>query len=363
MRDQRAAFGPIAIDGDSCLRATRQAECRACEDGCPLAALVWHDRTMTVVEGCVGCGRCAAVCPNDALAVEGFVLGPLPPATPLRIACRRDRDASAGAVQVPCLGGLTATGWLELCDAAERPIEVVDRGWCEACGAGGTAAPWQAQLDAAERLLAAVGWPEPLRPRIRRQPLPLARARPLRAAVPDLSRRALFAGAGAGNAVELAPRRQVRPLRRQRQDGVLARLALRTRATTVPPLPELRVGPACADHGVCAAVCPTGALSHFVADRHSGLGFEPERCLDCGRCAAVCPSAAITVTRAAEPVRGRRTVASHARRACDDCGDDFAASGEDALCPSCRTAAILARAGWLLQTRDQSRNHNEREES
>jgi len=99
-----------------------------------------------------------------------------------------------------------------------------------------------------------------------------------------------------------------------------------------PPLRLKLVGPrsgcievvSCVFCGVCAGVCPTGAL------REEGLAirFSPDKCTGCGLCAAYCKHGEIRV--------GAGCVSFEIRpeKRCVQCGRPFIGEGD--VCPFCR---------------------------
>jgi ferredoxin len=117
-------------------------------------------------------------------------------------------------------------------------------------------------------------------------------------------------------------------------------------------IPRLEASDACAHHGVCVAVCPTGAVRPYSGAAQAGLEFEPGACIACGVCVAVCPEKALalkadrTETRSATAVR----ITRHAMRACVRCDDEFAAHGEDDLCPACRKDIGLFLTGFSARS-------------
>lgn len=63
---------------------------------------------------------------------------------------------------------------------------------------------------------------------------------------------------------------------------------------------------ACQACRMCAAFCPTGALTRYDVQGERGLQHRPSKCVDCRLCADTCPVGAITVEPGIEPGKLRR---------------------------------------------------------
>jgi ferredoxin len=338
------------------------AACDRCAAACPVAALKVSSDGTALVGACLHCGRCAAACPSGALHAKGFDEAQLPSGNlPVTIECWKVPREIAGpqAIRVPCLGGIPTFRLLEwLLAAGERRLIFVDRGWCARCAAGGGAFPGAARLAETEPWLEACGLPLARRPKCKHDPLPGAL---MPADIPaadsqiSMGRRAFFARLGKEIARSERPaeapagpraalRRAACPLpARERWLAALAALAARHgRPLPERALPRLEVSPACRDHGLCAGLCPTGALSRKTDEARAQLVFAAAACIACGRCADACPERAIrleTSGGALQPV----AVRTHEMRRCLECGREFPDRGE-AICPACARGRSLARS-------------------
>ncbi len=364
---------PVGHVADRCLAVwAPHVPCEACAVACPRHAISIRERRVVADDRCVGCGRCAVACPTGAIETAGFppdiALGDA--AEPIEIDCRRV-PATAGAVRVACLGGLTVSDLLEACLAAGgRPIHLIDRGWCATCPVGGAEHPAQGALDRVAALLREMGQSERLPKRVFR-PLAGRRARPQRDDVDGVTvpaRRALLrtlvaaatddrAAADDPMPAPLSQRLPVDPLARRRTVAALGRLAARLDATVAPPFfPHMEIGNGCCDHRVCVAVCPTAALTVESNGAAVALSFDPVRCIACGACARHCPEQAITLApegRASEAsgdAGHRRVMRHHALRACADCGQPFAGRGDASLCDRCRKTRAFAAAAAAFRS-------------
>lgn len=326
-----------------------QVECRRCTDACPTAALSARGAGPILGDGCVGCGQCVAACPTGALHAPGFRVPA--PAAPGRIAvdCWRvpAADSPRGALRLPCLGGLSTAALLELTAVTtDGAPELLDRGFCPQCPAGGGVHPATKPLADANRILEGIGVPEERWPRLSSHRLPITRmadtsGEPL--LEERLSRRALLTGATnrpkhpAGTAASRTGQPE-----RARLFAALARLA----PEREPPawlFPTITASDACANHQVCASACPARAIRPYRSEGAAGIRFDPAGCTACGLCVALCPEQALTLAPSglADSPHTPRTLTRHAQRTCPECGADHQGSGD--LCPGCEKDRGFAR--------------------
>lgn len=359
---------PVVFRPDACLIVRRPgAECGLCRQACPkgvLAGGLWS--IALEVDGCIGCGVCAAACPTGALAVEGFAPEAAAPGGGVVLECARvaPADRAEGATVVPCLGGLTAPDLVDR--AASGPVTVMDRGFCAGCDVGCGAQPWAAALAEATGLVVLVDPDLADRIAVRDAPLAIRRALPAHDALrPDLAARARLGRRDFFRAV-VHPEPPATPLEQSRRviEGrglidpvarrrILARLTdlavARDRALPTALTPAIRLTDGCGLHGVCAAICPTGALRMAQGAGSLALTFEATDCIACNECQRACPTKALSLWPDGDGTapKGRRTLAERASRACDACGDTFALDPGDettCLCPICTKSAGLMQA-------------------
>lgn len=319
---------------------------------------------VALAEGCLHCGRCVAACPTEALALEGYGIATPPHAGsgPLRVECWKVMRSRTGAdaIRVPCLGALSAGRLLELWSVAgDAGLELMDRGWCGACSAGGGEChPAQRALDTARLWLEAIDVEHRRLPRLVSRPLP-ARRMPTEIPSPDSERpvsrrqflRAMSAPVPVGGpgapAFPASARRE--STERRRVLHALERIA-RERGTALPNeiFPRVANNGSCADHRICTAICPTGALAVRMMDEQAVLEFNAETCIACGACERACPEHALAL-EAHGGERGRRIVAMHRPRRCTACGEPYTAKEADGgLCLSCRKTRKFLRSGAAM---------------
>ncbi len=355
---------------NACLPARSPlSDCRACVDACPVDALEATPEGPRLTGDCVACGRCSAACPTGALNGPGLDTAPRPaPANqPLSVDCWRvpPEQSPDRAHRVPCLGALSSDRLLQLVRSGEgRPVDLLDRGWCEGCpaSAGCTRPPVEKALAECHDALDELGLADRA-PRLHQAPLSRRLFRqepPQSAGERRVSRRGLFrrlAGHAAGASERLRGEtgpppepvplvaNRVRPVPRLRQMEALAALA-EPQDQTLPNtlFPEASVSEACSNHGICASLCPTGALQKQTDAAGDGLDYDPLYCIRCGLCQRVCPEQAITIrARDRHPYMGRVSLTRHRRQRCQQCHTDFSAGKEQPLCPGCRKDAELAQ--------------------
>lgn len=355
---------------NACLPARSPlSDCHACSQACPVDALTATPKGPQLTGDCVACGRCTAACPTGAINGAGLDSHPGDDqaTAPLAVDCWRvpPEQSPEGALRVPCLGGLGSDRLLRLVqECGERPVELLDRGWCADCPAAADCRrpPVDQALTECREALASLGLTG-RSPSLRKAPLPAhlyRRETPTPGGETRVSRRGLFrrlAGHAAGAAEQIqgtgpaAPAAvpmvsgRVQPAPRLRRVEALAALAVAQDQSLPNTLfPQAKISDACCNHRICAALCPTGALQPVEDEDGSGLDYDPLFCIRCGLCQQVCPEKAITITeRDGHPYVGRVPATRHHRQRCQRCHTTFTAGKEHTLCPGCRKDAALAQ--------------------
>lgn len=294
-------------------------------------------------------------------------------AAPIRVECRRVPASrlADGSVQVPCLGGLKPEWLIKANDAIGDGPVLVDRGLCSGCAdfnVDGFAA--EDALDRTRDLLESMGVAPSRLPRRVEEGLPADEHEiAVRPAAPGeaLSRRGFLGRLGrrAGQQLlgvaqaerkslpaDIAPGHPAQPSRARL--GLLAACIDLARGQSLP-MPfglfrSARVESTCCDLGLCAAICPTGALRREATrdadeDRETAaLRFSALDCIDCGLCVKTCPEQALALEeRMDEGWREVETLKRFAQRDCSECGRAFTAVDTETICQPCARSRDLVR--------------------
>jgi ferredoxin len=153
----------------------------------------------------------------------------------------------------------------------------------------------------------------------------------------------------------IAGRGLVKPIKRKRLLKQISALAA-SRGMPMPSgqMPAVTIADGCELSGLCAAICPTGALRRGEKNGTTALEFDAADCLACGECQRVCPSSALSLWAAGDgTVRDApQTLIERAAAICEGCGDTFTAGNDRQFCPTCRKTMNVMRefASWKFGT-------------
>ena len=345
---------PVAVVGEVGCRGS--VTCGLCVDACPVSAIARGGRVPEVDrEACIGCGTCVSACP-----VEGAAR--LPGADLVRFESELGRLASeaggagllvrcAGSpalpedrlrgtwlpVDVPCLSIVTPAWALGALAAGVRSIAL--RG----CGA-------DCRANAPERARPTVAFVA--------ESLALAGV-----ADPGDRVRLLFPeedGLPAGpDPAELAPPGDASTAGSLREPAAseAALLALGAVAGTVvgdgAPFGRITFEThGCTVCGLCAGVCPTGAIRFDQGPVAATLEIDRSACVGCGHCAAICPEGVLSVERGVDLERlgrGAEPLKRSAVARCRRCGEPVAPTAMLERLRPLLDPAVLATTEGLCQ--------------
>ncbi len=385
-----ATASAVEVQPARCVHALdHAASCDLCVRACAFDALRLLPTVALDEKRCTACGACLHVCPVDAIRGDDGVakllnLAPrFEAAQTVELACARHpapQEGPAGSELVlrtaGCLAALGPAVYASLRALGFRRV-VVRLDACAGCPIGAARPRIEASLTSATSLLAAV---EPgaalasvdapardwaTRPVYAVANPPVSRRNLFRlfaAEAPRVAARALLPVEEETAATPQPPRERRRLLNAlQHLLGSDSPLPLgegagvrdvshpmpsdphphpRQEGVRALPFVQLYASEECTACGVCARVCPTGALGFSLADDKAfRLSFQPAACTDCGVCLDLCEPGAL----ARQPLADLSAVAAQASltlregevHTCEKCGARFAGPPDAVLCPPC----------------------------
>lgn len=317
----------MQVEAARCLRRRSPlSACRHCADVCARRAITLTRNGPAIGPACDDCGICATECRAGALGGPGGAEGEeLLAETTGAVACAW-AFAGQGALRVACVRALSPVALAE--QVARRGELQLRLGDCSKCGQIGGTAPVERHLESVRALLAAVGVGGE---RLRVEHCPAAPSASPNVRPVDPARRGflLFWQRSLGEA-EGGSRPQSSSRVRGRRTA-LARLLTRRRpvvgassavAASAAVFFRPTAPPSCDGCGVCARLCPEGALVEVRSAGEWTLRVAAEACTGCGLCADVCDRPGFRI----EPVGSSgapgevHELVHLVERGCPDCG-------------------------------------------
>jgi ferredoxin len=106
------------------------------------------------------------------------------------------------------------------------------------------------------------------------------------------------------------------------------------------PFASIEIASNCAACGLCARLCPTGALAFSIEDGNFVLNFTLLHCLDCGICSLICPTESVAFAEQIETADlidpSPKALLSGELAQCIQCGIPCAKAENETLCFVCR---------------------------
>jgi len=106
------------------------------------------------------------------------------------------------------------------------------------------------------------------------------------------------------------------------------------------PFAPIEIASNCAACGLCARLCPTGALAFNSEDGHFVLNFTLLHCLDCGICSLICPTGSVAFAEQIETADlidpSPKALLAGELAQCSQCGIPCAKAENETLCFVCR---------------------------
>lgn len=272
---------PPKLDPDRCARsALPVALCDTCHALCPAGAIHLSDAggpPHIDADLCIGCGACAASCPEAALSLA--VPPPEPSEPRWSLVC-----SGASAASSYCLNAISLADLALASSVGVRQIEVADFA-CETCARAGAPA-FGRTLERFNMLAASRGLKQ----------IRLTRKAP--------QRRGMFAWLIASGETDPARRALLRgqgPTPGRAKAAALQRFQSMT-SPSVPP--RYVFAPAidadlCSGCDACVLGCPTRAITIAASDPPA-YEISAANCTGCGWCLALCAEDAIAVVMDAE---------------------------------------------------------------
>ncbi|OLN30214.1 4Fe-4S binding protein [Desulfosporosinus metallidurans] len=349
----------IVYHNGNCLNTKKPfaRACRLCIEGCPHQAISEYRQLDAKL--CTECGACMAVCPSDGFVdqtmhqLHDYLLG----AKEIVLNCPQ---AIPRGFEIPCLGILDRDGWITLMLLAREKSVTIMTGVCAECEdrqacAASVQVFKQVHLD----------WPDHASVRIQVRPEEETVVSETEDGSKSVVRRVEMTGwrqRSMKKIEEWLPNLtadETYPMSRSRQWllGVLEK----TLEEKIP-FRALTVADTCTSCGVCAAICPQGALQKREemnpviedADKEEKimslrLILEPQKCVHCGRCVEICRPLALSFSTKQLSYRlltGKILLHEGSPKYCSRCGKRIFDNSE--LCLVCSTSDPGSGSSFFL---------------
>lgn len=375
----------MVIENRLCSRfRTPKSDCSLCADICPVNAVSVSEKCAEIQGGCTDCGVCISVCPNGAFSVNGRddkriaeEIGSRVKGQGIkkfRISCEYGDETSD--LILPCLSRLTEALLLEPIKAGASDVEIL-RPLCEGCSNKKAAPQLERVVMQIRNLSGLLGIKEDCISvsSVEFRENKNSELRTPNSELQQISRREFF-GSFRNKAIEVAlaaiPENGDRDNGRHeifrdviqnktenyKRSMLLASIKdIRSRVNSALRAPhsaldinkhevpsadcivaELEVNSGCTACGVCATLCPAGAITGQWTDGHYRLSYKPALCTNCKVCVEVCMPKAIKIKDRVSPGllfgMEEAILFKAEKKNCVVCGNNFV-RGESEICPLC----------------------------
>lgn len=361
----------LNLSPSACVRALSvNSICTHCSDVCPVGAISITGRLPSINQAqCVGCAGCVAVCPTEALTLDGFN-----PTEFFFSFVAEEENLVSCQKNVPCIAALSSEQLIAFAQMKEGIV--LDTGHCAQCDIGeNILAVMMNTIDNSNYLLEAIASPYKIQTKnIGFIDMKIPEEKSDRR---DFFKNFHLRGIGqARSNFEKEIQRTTDEFVQYTTDSTHTQ-ALRTKKITdrrklfftalkrfeVPSefhvvqsdkitftSQKLMDEELCTACEMCYRVCPTGALTSDM--RNSKIDFDPFLCVKCHLCHDVCEPKAITLSTSYNLkewyVPGVQNLARFAVRRCDECDGLFSSIAGEKICRRCRLEEEEARELWGL---------------
>lgn len=363
--DQRSGTSAVR---SMCKRVRfRKSDCQRCVEVCPEGAISL-DPGPSISDSCTDCGLCQVACPTEAfeseLCSDEYLLGRvqsligkdhfLDSSPTLLFRCRRADVISVNEIRVRCLGPISENVFVGAALAGISEV-ILARGSCSRCHWGSAEGLFSDSIRNAIEIARVLGVQE-FSVRVVDRDSAAAAAVGRREMFSGVAHRFRFRGREAarhdawsdattelpgkiqwsGGSVKGSKRRRL--LKRIVSDAGWGE-RVGEPYDVEPSRNRARIaGDRCRACGICAAVCPTGAIQGARDGDDYVLTLMSSECTNCSLCKEACPENAIDLDGSFDPAglfaHGAATVARIRVGWCAICGDEIP-SGGGSVCATC----------------------------
>jgi Pyruvate/2-oxoacid:ferredoxin oxidoreductase delta subunit len=366
----------LLLEASLCSRfRTPKSGCSQCADRCPEGAISLTNDGPEISANCAGCGICFSVCRNDVFRLrergDEQILNEIAQAAKTDRGAGREfcisceRGYSRAELLVPCLGRLTEALLLAPVKNGFSRVVLI-RPECSSCPKAKASSHIDRTIERAAALFEMLNLAGEqlavrsiaLQPMGKRPEKAVTRRElfaTFRTRAVEITAAALPEGCGTTGPIDrtflAAMGRKAEHSKRGLLLGQLRAFAP-GKEVSVPTeqalLATIAVSSRCNACGVCATLCPSGALSRQWDEQQFTLSFRAALCANCRVCAQTCLPLALTIentTRLNDLLEDtEKTAFAAARKSCSVCRMNFVRPAESAdlpaglpdSCPTCR---------------------------